>query len=108
MSADDLNLYLESEEFQAECEKNFNEYDTDGSGFLDKKELRKCLEDLASAFPVDGASSFSVTDDDVEEAMKDLDTNHDDKISLDEFGVLAKMIFSALIAGFAEALAGDQ
>ena len=103
MSADDMTQFLESDEFKQECEKNFNEYDTDGSGFLDKKELRKCLEDLANAFPQDG--TMTVSDSDVEEAMRDLDTNHDNKISIDEFTVLAKMVFSAIIAGFAEAMA---
>ena len=105
MSTEQLNEYLEGEEFKQECEKGFKELDKDGSGFLDKTELRQCLEELAGAFPQDGASSVTVTDADVDEAMKDLDTNHDNKISLEEFNVLAKIIFTAIFAGFAEAMA---
>jgi len=60
--------------------QTFKQIDTDGSGSIDQSELRRLLDSLC--FP---AGDGNVTDAQVNEALRDIDTNHDACISLDEF-----------------------
>lgn len=55
--------------------KVFKSFDKDGSGFIDINELSDVSKELGR--PLDAAE--------LEECMKDLDLNKDNKISLDEF-----------------------
>uniref|UniRef100_A0A7S3JA71 EF-hand domain-containing protein n=1 Tax=Euplotes harpa TaxID=151035 RepID=A0A7S3JA71_9SPIT len=99
--AEEINGFLDNDEgFNQECEKIFTQFDADGSGFLDKTEMKACLADLAKDIGIPEPS-----DQDVDEAMKDLDTNQDGKVSQDEFKVLVKLVFAAIVAGLAEAFA---
>ena len=98
-----MQQFFESDDFKNECKKQFDEYDKDKSGFLDKTEMKAVLKELAASIPDDKGKSMEVTDKDVEEAMKDLDTNQDGKISLEEFSQLAIMVFTAILTALAEA-----
>jgi len=67
----------------------FDEFDSDKSGSIDVKEVRSALERIAQW------SGSTVSEADVVEAMKALDTNNDGVITKDEFlklvdGSLAK------------------
>eukprot|EP01059_Diplonema_ambulator_P027940 TRINITY_DN46623_c0_g1_i1.p2 TRINITY_DN46623_c0_g1~~TRINITY_DN46623_c0_g1_i1.p2 ORF type:complete len:162 (+),score=58.40 TRINITY_DN46623_c0_g1_i1:92-577(+) len=59
----------------------FNLYDTDGSGYLDKEEVRFALRSLGWE---------QVSDKDVNEFMSAADASNDGKISLDEFESVMK------------------
>lgn len=56
--------------------QKFRAYDRDGSGFMDKAELKNFLSDLKGA---------SATKSEILFALNEIDTSHDQKISLDEF-----------------------
>ena len=55
--------------------KSFAAFDKDGSGFIDKNELRMVSKEAGRE--LDAAE--------VEECMRDLDINHDGKITFEEF-----------------------
>jgi len=54
----------------------FKAYDTDNSGSMDKKELKKLLIDLGMR---------EITNEEVEACMKEVDTDADELISWNEF-----------------------
>jgi calmodulin len=69
----------------------FKKVDTDGSGYIDQKELRALMDEASQGnFP-------PVDDKDLAEIYSSLDTNHDGKISVDEFTVLIKSVLEAMI-----------
>ena len=63
----------------------FDRYDVDRSGSIDKTELREMLSEKAN-----------VTDDDIDEVMRDIDKNADDRISFEEFLLISE---SQLVKG---------
>ena len=93
----EMNAFFESEDFNGECKKQFDSYDNDASGYLEKSEVTTVLKELVAILPTEKGKSLEVTDKDVEDAMADLDTNADGKLSLDEFKNFAKMIFMAAL-----------
>jgi len=63
----------------------FEEFDKDKNGTIDRKEVRGALERIAEA------NGAKVSEEDVAQAMKDLDTNSDGVITRDEFFNLVKL-----------------
>jgi len=61
--------------FEREITKVFNQFDTDGSGFLEKEELATILR---NCYP-------NITDDCINDIIKEADSSNDGKISLKEF-----------------------
>lgn len=73
MSNDDL--YQLTDEQKMAIRKAFDEYDKDGSGFIDKGELSVLARELGE----------ELEPDELEEGMKTLDTSGDGKVSFEEF-----------------------
>mmetsp|Transcript_5776 Transcript_5776/g.6423 ORF Transcript_5776/g.6423 Transcript_5776/m.6423 type:complete len:96 (-) Transcript_5776:356-643(-) len=69
----------------------FDAVDTDGSGYIEHKELKQVMETVAKDIGIGSPS-----DDDVKEVLKELDQNNDGKISLDEFKVLIKQVLEVM------------
>jgi len=66
----------------------FTRFDKDKSGTIDRKELKGMLEELTSG------SNYKVTEQDINDALKDLDSNNDGVVSEAEFLELVKAIVS--------------
>lgn len=62
---------------------SFDEMDMDGSGYIDRAELANLLHKAARDF-----GERAPTDDEVRGEFAQLDRNHDEKITYDEFTVL--------------------
>jgi len=69
-------------------EKIFAQFDTDKSGTLDRKELKKIL-DVA----VEGTGQ-SVTEQDINDALREIDTNNDGTVSKSEFTALIQKLLA--------------
>jgi Ca2+-binding EF-hand superfamily protein len=54
--------------------------DTDGSGSLERNELEAIMSSVSSEFDFEQPSK-----EDVDDILRDLDSNNDGKISIDEF-----------------------
>lgn len=74
------------EALNKEARKIFKSYDIDGSGYIEKNEMRKPLLDFMA---LTGVKKSEVSEEDlnktIDDAIKDLDTNKDGKLSFDEF-----------------------
>eukprot|EP00825_Cyclidium_porcatum_P007961 TRINITY_DN1399_c0_g1_i3.p1 TRINITY_DN1399_c0_g1~~TRINITY_DN1399_c0_g1_i3.p1 ORF type:complete len:102 (+),score=35.93 TRINITY_DN1399_c0_g1_i3:235-540(+) len=70
----------------------FDAVDNDGSGFLELNELENVMKTVAKDV---GASE--PTTEEVKEIMKELDTNGDQKISLEEFQVLIEQVLEMMV-----------
>ena len=70
-----------SEEKREMLNKEFDEIDTDKSGFIEYKEVKAFLTQLINAID----PSIEVPEDAVKNWIEELDTNHDGKVSRDEF-----------------------
>ena len=68
--------------------KKFKEYDFDKSNFIDLRELRTLMIDLAKELKLGEPS-----DDEIYQILKDTDTNKDKKISFEEFIELFEMMY---------------
>ena len=66
----------------------FTQFDTDKSGTLDRKELKKIL-DVA----VEGTGQ-TVTEQDINDALKEIDTNNDGTVSKSEFTALIQKLLA--------------
>lgn len=80
---------LQENEIQQVVEEAFKQYDTDGSGFLERDEIRKLLNDACAAF---GAQP--IEDDQLDQVIAGIDENHDGKFSQDEMCQILKAISS--------------
>jgi len=60
----------------------FNSFDTDGSGFLDKNELKNAFKNFKGG----------LTDAEIDALMAEADTNGDGKVSFEEFTALIKKV----------------
>ena len=69
----------------------FDAVDIDRSGFIDEPELKTVMCSVAGDIGMDQPS-----DSDVKEVLRELDTNQDGKISLDEFKVLIKQVLELM------------
>ena len=62
-----------------EWEKDFKRFDTDGDGLLDETEVKELLNYQCKL------AEKSATEKQVQDFIKKVDRNHDDKIDLDEY-----------------------
>ena len=69
-------------------DKIFAQFDTDKSGTLDRKELKKIL-DVA----VEGTGQ-TVTEQDINDALREIDTNNDGSVSKSEFTALIQKLLA--------------
>ena len=69
----------------------FDAVDSDRSGFIDEPELKSVMCSVANDIGMDQPS-----DSDVRDVLRDLDTNRDGKISLDEFKVLIRQVLEVM------------
>lgn len=69
-------------------DKAFKSFDKDNSGFIDPQELKAALTMLG----VKAADGVADLDGDGRLSLDDLDTDHDDKVSFEEFKVLAAVL----------------
>ena len=70
---------------EEQVQKYFATYDTDANGVLDKKELRKFLQDFFKTYKI----HFPVTDDYVDAVFREIDANKNNKIETDELQAYA-------------------
>jgi Ca2+-binding EF-hand superfamily protein len=95
MSVEEIKAILNDDDKLLEIARDaFESVDTDGSGFIEQRELKEVMAGVASDV---GMSQPS--DADVDEVMRSLDANSDGKISLDEFKALIKAVLEMMIAG---------
>ena len=69
----------------------FDAVDADGSGFIDEPELKSVMCGVANDIGMD-----QPTDSDVRDVLRDLDTNRDGRVSLDEFKVLIRQVLELM------------
>ena len=69
----------------------FDAVDNDRSGFIDEPELKTVMCSVAGDIGMDQPSES-----DVREVLRELDTNGDGKISLEEFKVLIKQVLELM------------
>ncbi|CAG9316981.1 unnamed protein product [Blepharisma stoltei] len=69
----------------------FDAVDADRSGFIDEPELRTVMCSVANDIGMDTPS-----DSDVRDVLRELDTNRDGRISLDEFKVLIRQVLELM------------
>ena len=72
----------------------FNAVDTDGSGFIDEPELKIVMTGVARDIGMPEPS-----DSDVREVLRELDSNKDGRISVDEFKVLIRQVLELMKEG---------
>lgn len=88
----DLRLILsDKQKLRNLTESAFKKVDIDQSGFVEKDELQKVMEDVAKDIGVE-----KPTKEDVEEVLKELDENKDGRLSLDEFQVLIEQVLEQM------------
>ena len=80
-----LNELFDDFTFLPMVDYYFNTADIDKSGFIEKKEINKFLNQFAKEKSMDPPS-----DKDIEETLKKFDTNKDGKLSKKEFEFLVK------------------
>mgnify|MGYP000211461480 FL=1 len=89
---EEINEILNSQEKVQEIAKAaFDAVDADGSGFIDEPELKQVMTSVASDIGMD-----TPTDSDVADVLRELDTNRDGKISLEEFKVLIRQVLELM------------
>lgn len=69
----------------------FDAVDVDRSGFIDEPELRTVMCSVANDIGMDTPS-----DSDVRDVLRELDTNRDGRISLEEFKVLIRQVLELM------------
>jgi len=74
-----------------QCKKTFDEFDKDGSGKLDKSELRECLKKLNLRFDDGNQGMYEQF---VEKSWDEADADDSGKISYKEFLVLFQKVFA--------------
>lgn len=85
-------LLADDNALKAIAEAAFKKVDTDNSGFIDRNELKALMDEASQGnFP-------SVTEAELDEIYKGLDTNNDGKISVDEFSVLIRAVLESMLS----------
>ena len=91
-SPEEINEILRDDrKLHAVAKAAFEAVDTDRSGFIDEQELKTVMCSVAGDIGMDQPS-----DNDVREVLREIDANHDGKISLEEFKVLIKQVLEIM------------
>ena len=93
---DEFKGMFEDEDFKIKCKAMFDKFDKDKNGYLDRSELKTFMLAFAQENPDLAGQKSEITENEIDEAMKSLDTNKDGKISPDEFRELAASTFIIL------------
>ena len=87
-----MNIFFESEGFQAQVDQGFAECDSDDSGSIDKSELVKAMVEIKTAVAADGVELPEVDDAAVESCMSEFDKSGDGKLSKEEFYAFTRAV----------------
>lgn len=78
-------------ELQAVVKEAFNSFDTDNSGYLEREEIRKLLNEVVSD------QGQSISDDELNEVIMAVDANGDGKFSFSELYTIIGPILTELL-----------
>ena len=82
------------EKLQAIVDAVFEEFDKDKHGTIDEAELKGAIESFNENCPPEERTE--ITDEQIQEALKELDKNNDGKLQKDEFKVLIVEVLKSL------------
>ena len=71
----------------------FNAFDADKTGFIERSEFKNLLTEFSNKAGID-----LPTDSEIDEIMKDLDQNNDNKFSLDEFTTFFRLLLEGILS----------
>ena len=74
--------------FKKIAEQNFEKYDSNKSNFIEIAELKSLMIDVAKECKLDRPD-----DEEIQDTLKNFDTNQDNKISLEEFMSLFQILY---------------
>ena len=81
------------EQLKEQVQKYFGEFDKDGNGFLDRRELRHFLNAFFTQYKI----HFPITDEYVDAIFREIDKNRDNKIQKEELELYANHFVHQLI-----------
>lgn len=84
-------ILADEEKLNAVTKAVFDQVDADGSGQIDKAELKAAMNQVAQEAEIPAPS-----EEDVEKALKELDTDMSGTIDVNEFKQLVKQLLQAL------------
>lgn len=87
------------ESLDAEIKKYFDSYDTDENNSLDRKELRHFLTEFFGAYHI----RAPITDEYVDAIFREIDSNRDNKIQLEELLAFARIFVTKMVKLFTAA-----
>ena len=87
------DILTNDEKLQNFVDQYFDAVDTDGSGEIDRKELKKCLSAMAAE-----AGDHTPTSNQISKSMENLDTDGDNKVNKSEFKQVAQDYLTNLLA----------
>ena len=88
-----LNIIANDEQLSAVTAAVFTQADTDGSGHINRSELKTALVDVAN-----GLNIPPPTEAEIDKAFTALDVNRDGHLSVEEFKVVVKETLEAIAA----------
>ena len=88
------------QQLKEQVEKYFKEFDKDGNGFLDRRELRHFLNAFFTQYKI----HFPITDEYVDAIFREIDENRDNKIQPNELERYANHFVHQLIPLYEQAL----
>ena len=95
-----LHTFQQNEEqLSEEVMKYFNQYDTDGNAWLDRRELRQFLVNFFGSYHI----RVPITDEYVDAVFRSIDQNHDNKLQPEELLAFAKAFIGRLVTEFDQA-----
>ena len=92
MEATIRKVLQNEDQLRALATRPFNEIDTDRSGHISKDELKVVLTNVSKAIKTNPPS-----DEQIEETMKEVDSNNDGTISFEEFVELLRLILTKFL-----------
>lgn len=88
--ADIKKLLADENAIKEIAEAAFKKVDTDGSGTIDKGELKALMDEASKSI------GTSVSENELNDIYNGLDKNKDGKLTVDEFTVLIKAVLEAM------------
>ncbi len=88
------NLLNNEQELTKVSDQLFDDNDNDKSGFIEKGEFGRIVNDFAATFGLPAAS-----DSEINEIIASLDSNNDGKFNKKEFNQFIRLLLEALLAG---------